>query len=183
MEFKNILTHRVSCRKYSSQMPEDELIREIIDAALLGPIVRTHKLHLSVVTNKETMDLAENAADDFFQGKRHKPYLYGAPVWIILSGKKYEESEMPAARQMNENLFWNVGSLIENMELRAIDLGLASCGINTTIVSMLNRPEVKQAVGVPDGYEALASLVVGYAAQEAPERSVKPELIPVSFIK
>lgn len=183
MEFEKVLTHRVSARKYNSNMPDDQTIQKIIDAALLSPIVRHHKLHITVVTDKKAMDIAEDAADEFFAGKRKRPYLYGAPVWIIVSGVKYKEGETPASGQMNENLFWNVGSIIENMELQATALGLASCGINTTIVSMLNRPDVKKAVGVPEGYDALASAVFGYSDTEYAERSVKPELIPVSFIK
>ena len=84
---------------------------------------------------------------------------------------------------MNENLFWNVGSIIENMELQATALGLASCGINTTVVAMHNKPEVKKAVGIPEGYDALASVIIGYSDSELPERKVKPEFIPVSYVK
>ena len=69
------------------------------------------------------------------------------------------------------------------MELQAAALGLASCGINTTVVAMRNKPEVRKAAGIPEGYDALASVIIGYAEKEAPERKVKPEFIPVSFVK
>ena len=188
MEFEKVLTHRVSARKYTGRMPSDEDIQKIIDAALLAPIVRWHKLHLSVVTNLDAMSIAEIAADDIFGRpdspvKMPRPYLYNAPVWIILSGKRYDEAENPQAARMNDNLFWNVGSIIENMELQATALGLASCGINTTVVAMRDRPEVKKAVGIPEGYDALASVIVGYADADYPERKVRPELIPVTFVK
>ena len=52
MELEQVLIKRVSTRKYNAQVPSDEIIQKIIDAALLAPIVRFHKLHLSVVTNK-----------------------------------------------------------------------------------------------------------------------------------
>ncbi|MBQ7214546.1 MAG: nitroreductase family protein [Synergistaceae bacterium] len=74
-------------------------------------------------------------------------------------------------------------SIIENMELQAAALGLVSCGINTTVVAMRNKPEVRKAAGIPEGYDALASVIIGYAEKEAPERTVKPEFIPVSFVK
>ncbi len=74
------------------------------------------------------------------------------------------EEENPQAARMNENLYWNVGSIIENMELQATALGLASCGINTTVVAMRDKPDVRKALGIP-------------------ERTVKPELIPVSYIR
>lgn len=188
MEFEKVLVKRVSTRKYNDKMPEDEAIQKVIDAALLSPIVRWHKLHISVVTSKEAMNLAEDAADEIFAKpdapiKMPRPYLYGAPVWIILSGKKYDETENLQAHLMNDNLFWNVGSIIENMELQATALGLASCGINTTVVAMRNKPEVRKILGIPEGYDALASVIIGYSDSDLPERSVKPELIPVSYVR
>ena len=188
MDFEKVLVKRVSARKYNDKIPSDEDIQKVINAALLAPIIRTHKLHLSVVTSPEVMSLAEKAAGEFF-GRTEinmtiPPHcMYGAPVWIVLSGKMYDESENPQARLMNNNLFWNVGSIIENMELQATALGLANCGINTTIVAMKDRPDVKQAVGIPEGYDALASVILGYTDTDYPERNVKPELIPVSYVK
>ena len=190
MDFNSVLTKRVSARKYNDKMPDDAAINKIIDAALLAPIVRMHKLHLSVVTDKAAMEKAEDAAEKFFDSpempvKMRRPFLYGAPVWIILAGKKYGEAENVNvnAKLMNDNLFWNVGSIIENMELQATALGLASCGINTAVVAMKDRPDVRQAVGIPDGYDALASVIIGYSDTAYPERTVKPELIPVSYVK
>ncbi|MBR0315636.1 MAG: nitroreductase family protein [Synergistaceae bacterium] len=188
MEFEKVLVKRASTRKYNSQVPSDDLIQKVIDSALLAPIVHFHKLHLSVVTNPEAIKLAEDEAEKIFgvpdsPMKMPKPYLYNAPVWIILSGKKYDEKENPNAKLMNDNLFWNVGSIIENMELQATALGLASCGINTTVVAMRNAPEVKKAVGIPEGYDALASVIIGYTDVNIPDRKVRPEFIPVSYVK
>lgn len=188
MEFEQVLIHRVSTRKYNDRMPSDEDIQKVIDAALLSPIVHWHKLHLSVVTDRKAMEMAEDAADEIFAAadapiKMPRPYMYNAPVWIILSGRKYVESETPQAARVNENLFWNVGSIIENMELQATALGLASCGINTTVVAMHGHPEVRKALGIPEGYDALASVVIGYTDNPLPERKVKPEFIPVSYVK
>ena len=92
MEFEKVLTHRVSTRRYNDRMPDDEAIQKVIEAALLSPIVHWHKLHLSVVTSKDAMNLAEDAADEIFGRpdapvKMPRPYMYNAPVWIILSGK------------------------------------------------------------------------------------------------
>ena len=134
------------------------------------------------------MNLAEDAADVIFQSpdaqiKMPRPYMYNAPVWIILSAKLHDKNETPNYELMNVNLLWNVGSIIENMELQATDLGLASCGINTTVVAMRGRPDVRKALGIPEGYTALASVIIGYTDVEIPERKVKPEFIPVSYVK
>ena len=187
MDFEKVLVKRVSARKYTSQMPEDETIQKVIDAALLAPIVHFHKLHLSVVTSQEAIALADEAAAEIFAKpdspvKIPRPYMYGAPVWIILSGKDYDITTYQG-KLMHDNLFWNVGSIIENMELQATALGLASCGINTTVVAMRDRPDVRKALGIPEGYDALASVIIGYSDAVYPERRVRPEFIPVSFIR
>ncbi len=67
MEFEKVLVNRVSTRQYNDKMPDEKLIQKVIDAAFLAPIVRMHKLHLSVVTNKDVMELAQDAADKIFQ--------------------------------------------------------------------------------------------------------------------
>jgi len=190
MEFEKVLVNRVSTRKYNEKMPSDEMIQKVLDAALLAPIVHLHKFHLSVVTDKNAMNLAEDAAAEIFTApdalvKMPRPYLYNAPVWIILSGKIHDETEMPKAQAelMNNNLFWDVGTIIENMELQATDLGLAHCGINTTVVAMRGRPDVRKALNIPEGFDALASVIIGYTDLNIMERKVKPELIPVSYVK
>ena len=183
MEFEKVLTHRVSTRSYNKQVPDAETIQKIIDAALLSPIVRWHKLHLTVVTNKKAMALAEEAACEFVKAETRRTFMHGAPVWIIVSGIRHSDEDPWTAEWKNDNLFWNVGSIIENMELQATALGLASCGMNYTIVSIKNKPEVRKAVGIPDGYDALASVVIGYSDDDIPERKVNPELIPVSYVR
>ena len=187
MELDKVLVKRVSARKYTSQMPSDEDIQKVIDAALLAPIVHFHKLHLSVITKPEAIAVVEEAAAAFFEISdlpinMPRPYMYGAPVWIILSGKDYDITTYQG-KLMHDNLFWNVGSIIENMELQATALGLASCGINTTVVAMRERPDVRKALGIPEGYDALASVIIGYSDTAYPERKVRPEFIPVSYIR
>ena len=56
MEFEKVLKNRVSTRRYLDKMPSEEDIRSILDAALLGPVER-HKIHITVVTNKKSMEM------------------------------------------------------------------------------------------------------------------------------
>lgn len=183
MEFERVLRNRASIRKYNDRIPNDETIQKIIDAALLSPIVRWHKFHISVVTNKEVIQLAETAANEYAKTKEPKKFMYGAPVWIILSGERHTDTNPATEKVKNDNLFWNVGSIIENMELEAVSLGLASCGMNATIVAMRDKPEVMKAAGIPEGFDVLASVLIGYTDEELEERTVKPELISVSYVK
>jgi len=181
MEFAQVLRMRQSVRQYNDRMVEQEDIRRIIDAALLGPVVRRHQLHLSVIRDRSVMKAAEQDADEFFQ-KEDGVYLYNAPVWIILSGRKYREMSPENNLMWNNNLYWNTGSLIENMELQAAELGLCSCSVNSVIAAMQNRPGIRTRLGIPEGFDALGSLVIGYPDTAAEQRSVNPELIGVTYI-
>ena len=51
------------------------------------------------------------------------------------------------------------------------------------MLSIANKPEVRKAVGIPDGYDALGSIVIGFSDDEVPERKVNAELIPVSYVR
>ena len=75
-EFERVLRNRASIRKYNDRIPDDETIQKIIDAALLSPIVRWHKFHISVVTNKEVIQLAETAANEYAKTKEPKKFMY-----------------------------------------------------------------------------------------------------------
>lgn len=35
----------------------------------------------------------------------------------------------------------------------SVSLGLASCGMNATIVAMRDKPEVMKAAGIPEGFD------------------------------
>ncbi len=182
MDFENVLTRRSSVRSYTDRMPDAETIEKIINAGLLSPIVRWHNFHITVVTNKEAIKIAEDNANVYMKSKSYRKYMYDAPVWIILSGIRHKDDDPVKQEKKNNNLMWNAGSIIENMELQAVAMGLACCGMNSTITAMSDKPDVRKAVGIPDGYDALASLIVGYSDEFVAEREVNKDLIPVTFL-
>ena len=99
-----VLRCRASVRKYNDRMPDEKTIQKVVDAALLSPIVRWHNFHLSVITNKEAIQLAEDTANEYAKTKSPKKFMYGAPVWIILSGKRHTD-ENPATEKMKTIIF------------------------------------------------------------------------------
>jgi len=103
-----------------------------------------------------------------------------------VSTRKYNDkipSDEDIQKILDAALFWDVGTIIENMELQATALGLAHCGINTTVVAMRGRPDVRKALDIPEGFDALASVIISYTDLKIMERKVKLELIPVSYVK
>jgi nitroreductase len=60
-----------------------------------------------------------------------------------------------------------------NLMLAAWEAGLGSCWIGLAI-TLLNQPEVKEELGVPANYEAIAPILLGHPAEEGRPMQRKP---------
>lgn len=56
-----------------------------------------------------------------------------------------------------------MGSVMQNMQLRATSLELASYTINTVVVTLFDEPILAAGTGIHKGYSPLCSLVIGKA--------------------
>jgi nitroreductase len=84
------------------------------------------------------------------------------------------------------NVFYNAGTLIiicarnsnsgaaedcslaaENLMLAAVDLGLATCPIGFAR-PLLNEASVKRELNIPDAYDVVFPVILGYSASEVP---------------
>jgi nitroreductase len=178
----NILERR-SIRKYKDtpvSMDDLELIAKCGEYAATG--MGRQPWHFTIVTSRDYMDRVTEAnrqimlaspdemprkmaASPDFDGWR------GAPVAIVVSGEGGEASACDCA------------NATENMAIAAQSLGLGSCYLGSFKIAMVT-PEyasLKDELGLPEGYEPLYALAIGYA-DEAPEAHPRKEG-SVSYIK
>lgn len=185
MDLKTIMKKRASVRKYTGEAPTEEEIKEILEAAYLGPTFSFHDMHISVITNSELLKEAEENGERFNKMKLPN-YMYNAPVWIIFSAKKHTENipNTPYTADMaNGNMYWTMGSIIQNMHLKATELGLAACPMNTTIVALEDVPALREKLGIPRTHTAIGSIVIGKTDYNFKERKINYESLPTIFIK
>lgn len=185
MELQEALAKRASLRKFTGEMPTDAEIGAVLDAAYLGPVLAFHDMRISVITNPELLKEAQENGEAF--NRMDNPaYMYGAPVWILLSAKRHTEN-MPntpyTADMLNANMYWTLGSIIQNMHLKAVELDLAACPMNTTVVALGDNAALRRRLGIPDGHIAAGSIVIGKGTQGYKERPVNPALLPTVFLK
>ncbi|WP_298099001.1 nitroreductase family protein [uncultured Campylobacter sp.] len=87
---------------------------------------------LDAVAAKKFGKMLENV------GMKTKTTLYGAPVVVLLSGKLVtelpKEFDCVKLENLHRGIYWAMGSVMQNMQLRATSLELASCPINTVVV-------------------------------------------------
>ena len=59
MELFEALKRRCSIRRYTGEVPTEQEIQTVLDAALLSPQLPMHDIHISVITNSALLKEAE----------------------------------------------------------------------------------------------------------------------------
>ena len=191
MELLEAMQRRQSVRKFSSEMPSPDQIEAGLEAGCLAPTLFTTKdAHISVITDKELLRDLDAAAVKKF-GKSLESLgvsntLYGAPVYILFSGvlvdKMPQGWEFLKPENMHRNVYWAMGSIMQNMQLRATELGLSSCLINTVVVTLFDEPELARRAGIPEGYSPLCSMVLGLSDAKFEKREPNKGHYKIDFI-
>ena len=185
MELFEAMKKRASFRRFKPEIPSDDEIKIVLDAAYLAPHLDMHDMRLHVITNPELLAEAQENGERFNQ-MNNPMYMYKAPVWILVSAIEREDNipNTPYTAEMcRGNMYWTLGSLIQNMQLAATSIGLGSCAMNTTVVALRDNPELARKLGVPEGRMPIGSMVLGYTDIPVKERPIKDNLFPTDFIK
>lgn len=189
MELFNAMKRRTSLRDFTAYMPTQTEIEAMLEAIYYAPVVfMTNNAHISVITDKSV--LAE--LDALGVSKYGKPLgvnsvLYGAPVYFVVSAKLVDE--VPAAFEgvvtpefCNRSMYWTIGTAVQNMQLRAVELGLATCPANGPVVGLIEDDKLARKIGIPEGYTPLTSIMFGKSRTEYKEREGSKDNYQLSFI-
>ena len=159
MDVMQALEERRSVRWYKDQPVEREKLDQIVRMGNKAPI--SGEIHLSVIQNRDLLkrinDTVANAmrnSDNEFMKSRisipgYEP-LYAAPVLIVVSG--------PVGGRGNGA---NGPCSVMNMITAATGLGLGSCYVMSPMM-VLGQEEFRREAGIPEGYEPIVGVLVGY---------------------
>ena len=179
-----VIKRRRSIRRYKPEQIPDAYLHEILECALLAPNARNQqKWHFTVIQNKEMLNkmaslmkesmlnsgiafLAERAKDPNFN-----PFG-GAPTVILITADKTARfAEIDCALAA------------ENILIAAESLGLGSLIMTST--ELLFKPEkgreLKKELGVPEGYEHVCVVALGYKDESPPAKPRRKDVI--TYIK
>jgi nitroreductase len=152
----DLLMKRKSIRKFTCQEVTKEQVNQVLQAALLSPTSRgCQSWEFIVVRDKEMMRQFGNCRQP------KQGCLPEAPVAIVVLGN-------PDVM----DVWVEDGSIaMSNMWLEATDMGLGSCWvqIRNRLSNQNDMPSgdyIKQLLHVPEPYQVLAVLALGYSAQE-----------------
>lgn len=163
MELQNVLNIRKSIRSYTGEGITDAQLERILTAAYEAPIgmKRYDSIHLTVITNPALLrEIDANAAAASGDPSRHP--LYGAPMMILVSSS--QTSNVASA---------NVGIVIQNMSLAAVEEGVGHCDIYGAIRALVKNEELVAKLHIPEGFVPTGSIVLGqtdelYTARDIP---------------
>lgn len=176
MDITEAIANRRSIRRYTDRPVERAQLEELVRAARMAPSsMNTQPWHFTVTTGAPrdkvvevvsrstvylqdvltTMDSEHRA-----MAERFVCDLGGAPVIILVSVPKGEEE----FKKLNTLLA--AGGAIQNLQLRATELGLGVCNIT---FAFWVRDDLASAVDLPDDYEVASIVIVGY-----PDESPSP---------
>jgi len=178
-----IIMGRRSVRTYKPDQIGEDKLSIILDAALYAPNGGGRQLwHFTVVQNQELMDSMVRGMVDIMsksdnvnhQKKVADPNyhtFYHAPTIIVVSGK---ENTM--------RIETDCAAATENMLIAAESLGLSSCWIGSAEL-ILAREDIKKILGIPEGYEPLYAVSLGYNATDNKAKSTPRKENTINYIR
>lgn len=168
MNFDEILGRRHSTRDFNDKKVSDEDIKKILESANRSPIAngQYEKSRLTVIRDKNLLDqmLAEFKEKT---GKDHNP-LYGAGCFILFSSSKDSTAR-----------FEDAGCVIENMTLKATELGINSCYIRGMVNSLGPDAEYIKKLNLDEGFFPVSGLCLGYSNKDP---DIKENVIKANYI-
>lgn len=161
MDVFEALERRTSVRWYEDKPVEKEKLDQILHYGNIAPIAG--QIHFTVVRNKELLQKINDGAADMMRASKNEflksristpgyEPLYGAPTLILISapkGLRAREADGACA--------------VMNMITAATALGLGTCYVMSPIMAMATGA-FDQEAGLPEGYQAVAGVLVGYKA-------------------
>ena len=145
MDVFEAVQERRSIRAYQDKPVPREKLEKILEAGRLAPSARNvEPWHFIAVTDKEKRK-------ELSKGLYAK-FLIQSPLVIVACGDKKASPDWYAI---------DVALALENMILTAVGEGLGTC-----CVGSFNEKDVKEVLKIPENFEVLVMLAVGYAREK-----------------
>ena len=171
-DFYTLVKARRSIRKYEDKEVSEEILDRILEAVRWSPTwTNSQCFELIVVKNEEIKKkLQEPVAK--FRNPATKA-IVDAPVLIVLCAKKgvsgFYNNE--ASTKFGDWFMFDLGIVAQTLCLSAKNEGLGS-----VVVGLFDHKEAEAILDVPEGYELVSIVPIGYPAKISktpPRREVK----------
>lgn len=166
MELETAINLRQAVREFKKEPVEEDQLAALVAAGSAAPVSRGHfgDFLLTVITDRTVIDALE-------ESDTGHPF-YGAPAVIMISSTRQDQSGCLSA-----------GMIAENIELKAVELGLVTCSILGIVKTGIEgSAKARDLLGLPAEFTPLFAVAVGKPAhQQAPRHFVTNRLRSVTI--
>ena len=161
------IKQRWSPRAFSDRMVEPEKLLSLWEAARWAPSSYNEQPWYFLVATKESEVEYQKMLNCLAEGNQQ--WARNAPVLMVSVAKlAFDKNGKP-----NRHAFHDVGLAVASMIFEATDLDLF-----VHQMAGFSPEQVKEAYGVPDGFEAVAAIAIGYGLDDLPDDVKAQELKP-----
>jgi nitroreductase len=182
-EILKVIKTRRSVRSFSDKQIKDNELQTVLEAAQYAPTAGAQSWQFIVVQKEELInelsnaskEIAKNSEVEFIRELANNQdfnAFYNAPTVILVCGE--ESPWVPA----------DCAAATQNILLAAESLGLAACWINfgLFVFGSESGSKYKTLLSVPEGYNPLYSVALGYRKGELPAAAPRKKNV-VTYIK
>ena len=158
---------RWSPKVFSHRPVELEKLRAIFEAARWAPSSVNEQPWSFLLAGKESSE-GFNALLNCLNEK-NKQWAQNAPVLILSMAKMHHQRD----RSANRHAWHDVGLATANLMIQATALGLY-----THVMGGFSSQKAREALGIPDGFEPVAMIALGYLPEWSDSDKSSAEVIP-----
>lgn len=174
--FLELVKNRRSIRRFKPEPVPKETVEKILEVARYTPSAgNSQPWEFVVVEDTETKNtisknialiIKEEVEKDLTitRGVAVQPFLFTAPVIIVICGDPRLQATYPVWMDRNVLLRQSLSNCIYTIQLAAACFGLATAW--ATIQGGSTEIEVKKVLGIPDGYTVDHIVPLGYPDEE-----------------
>ncbi|MDK2964957.1 MULTISPECIES: nitroreductase family protein [Lacrimispora] len=164
MDYEDVLRKRYSVRKYKDQLVEKEKLNKILEAGRLAPTAGNHQpQRILVVNSDEGIAKMQECTPCHFQAKL---------LFLVCYDKQAEHHNHYGDQRPYGEVDASIA--LTQMMLEAYNLGLGSVW-----VGLFNPELLRKNFDIPDHYEILGIMPVGYPDDEVEPSKMHYEKYPV----
>jgi len=162
-DFMDIIKGRRSIRNYQEKEIPEEILNDILEAVRWAPSWGNKQCWEVIIVRDQS--IKEALSHTLGKINPAQKAMVTAPVVIALCGKVKSSGyhKEQATTKFGDWFMFDLGIVAQNTCLTAY-----SKGLGTVIVGFFDNNKAVEILGVPEGYELLAFIPVGYPGKESP---------------
>jgi len=166
-EILNVLRRRWSPKVFSSRPVEPQNLRTVFEAARWAPSSVNEQPWRFIFTTKERPEDYDALLSCL--SERNKQWAQHAPVLILSVAKMFHERD----GEPNRHAWHDVGLATANLIVQATALELY-----VHPMAGFSVQKVREVIGIPEGYEPVAVIALGYLPESWELNKPREEVIP-----